>query len=462
MLVATLHQEGHQRADHQDRLEALAHQDHERLREDAGGREPVRDGPLGPLQCPRQPLADPGKLLRRGAPAGAGPEQGERRLNLGGERGVLDPELALDLFERHVRVHRGGPRFLRPAGPGQVIRAVQLPPHLGEDGGREVARLRLEGADRRQPGAIGAGTQRGQHGRIAHSCARREGAERGGDVTSGPREPEDRGVEGDGPAVLGGERVLVRRHRGAGGAHRDPAVKIERRAPPLGVRLGEIGRPRRESGRLRPVTPAARPVAGGAGGLIHLPAARQRRDRLRDLVQHEMQLVTERGDQVRCVPRHRIRLREVRDQRIEPVDRRPGPGGSRLRYPIEVASRLGEEESRLVDLRPCDHPAAAHAESVLLGRELHRGGDPTGRRSHVLRGSRRGSQNPDQEARSHRLENHSQMIIGHRPESRADQSQFKESNTRSGVLDQGNGSRRAVGVREGEGDPDSPGAFGDP
>ena len=42
-----------------------------------------------------------------------------------------------------------------------------------------------------------------------------------------------------------------------------------------------------------------------------------------------------------------------------------------------------------------------------------------------------------------------------------DKGYFKEEGLEV-TLDQGNGSRRAVGVREGEGDPDSPGAFGDP
>src|ERR1041385_9535650 len=88
-----------------------------------------------------------------------------------------------------------------------------------------------------------------------------------------------------------------------------------------------------------PISPAGHAVAGGTGGLIDLAAPRQRWDRRRDLVEHEMQLVTQRGDQVRCVLRDRIRLRDVRDQRIEPVERHPGPARGRLRDPSDVAAR---------------------------------------------------------------------------------------------------------------------------
>ena len=173
------------------------------------------------------------ELGRRGPACRPRPKRRERRLELGGQPGVLGPNAALDLLECHVGVERAR------AGRG-IARAGErgTPSRAGRGPGRRPwpSRPPCGRPGRSAPPRAGPAPRRSS---ILHAERREdagrptwrrggEGAERRRHIAPGRRERAGAGVHRGRPAVLGGQPALERRHRGADGSDGDAAVVIER------------------------------------------------------------------------------------------------------------------------------------------------------------------------------------------------------------------------------------------
>src|SRR5207247_3367255 len=97
----------------------------------------------------------------------------------------------------------------------------------------------------------------------------------------------------DGPALLDRKRMLEGRHRGARGAYRNPAVKIERGATRERSRVGEIGWRRVQRPGLGTIASTGGAVTGGTARLINLAALLERGDLRGNLVQADAGVATE-------------------------------------------------------------------------------------------------------------------------------------------------------------------------
>ena len=130
-----LHHERDQRADHQDRLQALAEQDEKRLTEERQWRQGVSHRALRPLQRRGEPGADLPQRRRRGgrAPARLVSDPGKGRLDLRDQRGVLYSQVPLHLLEHDVPVHRDRAGVLSLALLGQGVGRVEQLAHPDED-----------------------------------------------------------------------------------------------------------------------------------------------------------------------------------------------------------------------------------------------------------------------------------------------------------------------------------------
>ena len=113
-----LDQEGDQRTHHENRLEPLAQEQDERLKEEVDRRRAVGGQSLRALQDRIQCTLGP---LEFGAAGFRGlPERREGRLGLARETGISGPHLPLDALEHQVGVERGLPGLLMPALARQV------------------------------------------------------------------------------------------------------------------------------------------------------------------------------------------------------------------------------------------------------------------------------------------------------------------------------------------------------
>ena len=126
---AGLGQERHQGRDDQDGLVPLAHEQHERLREEVRARAAVGDQPLGALEARQQAGVNRVELVASRTRSRPRAQAGERVLELARESGIPGAHVRLDLLEGEVRVERD-------LVGAQRHRRVELTPHGRERGGR--------------------------------------------------------------------------------------------------------------------------------------------------------------------------------------------------------------------------------------------------------------------------------------------------------------------------------------
>jgi hypothetical protein len=136
-------QKREQRTDHEDRLEALAQHQQERLGEQRGRRAAVGKDLLRPLEPGVERGLDAGHIGT--ARSGARAQVGEGGLEFRGESRILGADGPLHLLERDVGVERAGLGVVQLSRRRERHAGIDPVPHFGKDQ-RCHLRVRARGA----------------------------------------------------------------------------------------------------------------------------------------------------------------------------------------------------------------------------------------------------------------------------------------------------------------------------